>query len=161
MALCREAMKLRGWKSADAEKALGEALNDGSAFAAWERMVAAHGGNPDLDVLEQPQRTVEVSAVTEGIVAGCDGEELGRVAAEVGAGRRRVDEELAHGAGIVVHARIGDRVQAGEPLATLLIGRREVDEERQADRIRGAFTIGDEPVDAPPLILGTVEDLAE
>jgi thymidine phosphorylase len=161
LALSREAMKLRGWDGADAAGVLARALDDGSALAAWERMVAAHGGNPDPDVLEQPQRTLEVTAVAEGTVAGCDGEELGRVAAEVGAGRRRVDEELAHGAGIVVHARIGDRVDVGEPLATLLIGRREVDEERQADRIRGAFTIGDGPVDVPPLILGTVEDLAE
>ncbi len=161
LALCREAMKLRGWDEADAGEVLGRALDDGSALAAWERMVVAHGGDPDPDLLEQPRRTVEVKAASEGVVAGCDGEDLGRVAAEVGAGRRRVDEELAHGAGILVHARIGDRVDVGQSLATLLIGRREVDEERQIRRIHDAFAIGDEPVEAPPLILGTVEDLAE
>ncbi len=91
----------------------------------------------------------------------CDGEDLGRVAAEVGAGRRRVDEELAHGAGVLVHARIGDRVEAGQPVATLLLGEREVDQERLTGSIQRALTIGPERVDPPELILGTAEDIVE
>jgi thymidine phosphorylase len=124
-------------------------------------MVTAHGGDPDPALLARPTTTIEVAANGEGIVASCDGEELGRVAAEVGAGRRRVDEDLAHGAGILVHARIGDRVEMGQPLATLAIGDREVDERRLVEKIRGAFVIGDEPVEPPQLILGTVDDIAE
>ena len=82
------------------------------------------------------------------------------MAATVGAGRRRVDEELAHGAGVLVHVRIGDRVEMGQALATLLIGDREVDEERLVEKIRGAFAIGEGPVEPPALILGTVDDIA-
>jgi pyrimidine-nucleoside phosphorylase len=77
------------------------------------------------------------------------------VAAAVGAGRRRVDEELAHGAGVLIHARIGDRVESGQPLATLLLGEREVDEARLTRGIGEAFEIGPERVDPPELILGT------
>ena len=72
-----------------------------------------------------------------------------------------MDEELAHGAGVLVHVRIGDRVEMGQALATLLIGDREVDEERLVGRIRGALIIGDEPVEPPQLILGTVDDIAK
>jgi len=82
------------------------------------------------------------------------------VAAEVGAGRRRVDEELAHGAGVLVHARIGDRIEAHQPVATLLVGEREVDEHRLTERIQQAFTVGPERVEPPALILGTAEDFA-
>jgi hypothetical protein len=60
-----------------------------------------------------------------------------------------------------VHSRIGDQVEARQPLATLLVGDRPVDEERVVGRIRKAFTIGSEPVDAPDLILGTPGDIAE
>ncbi len=158
--LCREAMVLRGWAPAKADAALTTALEDGSAAEAWKRMVIAHGGDPNPALLAQPTSTIEVEADHDGYVASCDGEDLGRVAAEVGAGRRRVDEELAHGAGILVHARIGDRMEIGQPLATLLIGDREVDEERLVGRIRSAFVIGAEPVDPPQLILGTVDDIA-
>ena len=121
--LSREAMVLRGWDAAEAGSALVAALADGSALDAWRRMVIAHGGDPDLDRLARPVASIEVAAAADGFVVACDGEELGRVAAAVGAGRRRVEEELAHGAGVLVHARIGDRVENGQPVATLLVGR--------------------------------------
>jgi len=159
--LCREAMVLRDWTPAEAGAALTTALEDGSAARAWERMVTAHGGDPDPALLARPTTTIEVAANREGFMASCDGEELGRVAAEVGAGRRRVDEDLAHGAGILVHSRIGDRVEMGQPLATLSIGEREVDERRLVEKIHGAFAIGDVLVEPPVLILGTVDDVEE
>jgi pyrimidine-nucleoside phosphorylase len=158
--LCREAMVLKGWDAEDAVTSLNQALADGSALAAWERIVVAHGGDPNPDLLAGPRSTVGVPANAAGFVTACEGEDLGRVAAEVGAGRRRVDEELAHGAGVMIHARIGDRVEEGQPLATLMVGEREVDQERLVTRIRQAFEIGPEPVDSPELILGTAEDIA-
>lgn len=158
--LCREAMVLRGWQKTEAETALVDALGDGSARAAWERMVVAHGGDPDEGRLAQPESTHEVTAAKSGYVVSCDGEELGRVAAAVGAGRRRVEEELAHGAGVLVHSRLGERVEKGQVLATLLVGEREVDIVHTVDRIRGAFEIGPEAPDLPALIVGTVAELA-
>ncbi len=159
--LCRGAMVLRGWDSEDATTALDGVLADGSALTAWERIAVAHGADPDPELLARPRSTVEVFASADGFVTACDGEDLGRVAAEVGAGRRRVDEELAHGAGVLVHARIGDRIEVDQPVATLLVGEREIDQERLTDRIREAFKIGPEWVDPPALILGTAEDIAE
>ncbi len=161
MWLCRGAMVLRGWDVEDATAVLEGALADGSALAAWERIAVAHGADPDPELLARPRSTVEVLASAEGVVIACDGEDLGLVAAEVGAGRRRVDEELAHGAGVLVHARIGDRIEADQPVATLLVGDREVEEERLKQRIRDAFEIGPERIDPPTLILGTAEDVAE
>jgi len=161
VALCRGAMVLQGWNAEEATVALDGVLGDGSALAAWERIAVAHGADPDPELLARPRSTVEVLALTEGFVTACDGEDLGRVAAEVGAGRRRMDEELAHGAGVLVHARIGDRIEVDQPVATLLIGEREVDQEHLTDRIRVAFDIGPERVDPPELFLGTAEDIAE
>jgi pyrimidine-nucleoside phosphorylase len=159
--LCREAMVLSGSSGDEADRALTTALADGSALAAWERIVVAHGGDPDPELLARPRAGVEVTAPYAGFVATCDGEDLGRVAAEVGAGRRRVDEELAHGAGVLIHARIGDRLEAGQPIATLLLGEREVDEARLTQRIAAAFEIGSERVEPPELIVGTAEDIVQ
>ncbi|MEJ2188749.1 MAG: thymidine phosphorylase [Acidobacteriota bacterium] len=118
--LCREAMVMEGWEGQCAEETLARALEDGSAKARWISMVEAHGGDPDPERLARPCRTQEVAAPSAGFVRGCAADELGRVAADAGAGRRTVDDELAHGAGVLVHIRLGDRVEAGQPLATLL-----------------------------------------
>jgi pyrimidine-nucleoside phosphorylase len=159
--LCRGAMVLRGWDGEDAVAALERTLEDGSALSAWGKIAVAHGADPDPELLAHPRAEVEVFASAAGFVTACDGEDLGRVAAEVGAGRRRVDEALAHGAGVLVHARIGDRIEVDQPLATLLVGEREVDQERLTQRIRDAFEVGPERVDPPKLILGTAEDITE
>lgn len=159
--LCREALILSDWEIQRADAALQDALSDGSAMACWVSMVEAEGGDPDLGRLARPRRTREVVARDGGFVVGCAADDLGRVAAAVGAGRRRVDEPLAHGAGILVHVRVGDRVQAGQPLATLQVGEREVDEEMLAERILDAWEIGPEPSEPPPLILGTVDQVRE
>jgi pyrimidine-nucleoside phosphorylase len=159
VALSREAMVLRDWDPARAESALVAALDDGTALDAWQRMVEAHGGDPDPERLAKPVATAEVTASADGFVVACDGEELGRIAASVGAGRRRMEEELAHGAGIKIHARIGDRVEKGEPLATLLVGTRQIDREQMISRIRNAFRVGAAAVNPPRLILGTVDEV--
>jgi cold shock CspA family protein len=159
VALSREAMVLRDWDPARAESALVAALDDGTALDAWQRMVEAHGGDPDPERLAKPVATAEVTASADGFVVACDGEELGRIAASVGAGRRRMEEELAHGAGIKIHARIGDRVEKGEPLATLLVGTRQIDREQMISRIRDAFRVGAAAVNPPRLILGTVDEV--
>jgi pyrimidine-nucleoside phosphorylase len=159
--LCREAMVLRGSTPREADSALNEALANGSALDAWNRITTAHGGDPDPGRLAGPRKELEVAVAASGYITGCDGEDLGRVAAEVGAGRRRVAEELAHGAGVLVQARIGDRVEAGQQIASLLVGEREVDEEHLVGRIRDAFEIGPEPVEPPALVLGTAEDIPE
>lgn len=157
--LCREAMVLSGSNVDEAERALTSALADGSALTAWERIVVAHGGDPDPELLARPRSSIEVTAPRAGFITACDGEDLGRVAAEVGAGRRRVDEELAHGAGLLIHARIGDQLETGQPMATLLLGEREVDESRLTQQIVDAFEIGLERIEPPELVLGTAEEI--
>jgi hypothetical protein len=52
-------------------------------------------------------------------------------------------------------------LDAGQPLATLLVGEREADEARLTQRIVEAFEIGPEKTEPPQLILGTAEDIAE
>ncbi len=158
--LSEEAAVLVGRDRDEARHQLEGVLADGRALAAWEAIVRAHGGDPDPDRLALPVRTAEVAAAKAGTVTAVDGEALGWIAVDLGAGRRTRDEELAHGSGLVVRVRIGDRIEAGQPLADVLVGERVVDLEAIAARVRAAFTLGDEPVEPRPLVLGTVDDLA-
>jgi pyrimidine-nucleoside phosphorylase len=160
MALARIALSLAGRDAATADLLLARAFADGSALAAWERLVEAHGGDPDPDRLARPRLRREVAAPRSGFITGVAAADLGWVAVDLGAGRRSRDEAIDHGAGLLVHARIGDRVAAGQPLGTLLIGERPVDMESAERRVRDAFEIGDEPAEPPPLILGNADEMA-
>jgi len=157
--LSEQAMILRGIDAAEASSRLEASIASGDALKYWNRMVVAQGGDPDPDRLPRPTRTHEIIAVTSGFISGIAADTLGRVTATVGAGRSRLDEALAFGAGIMIHARLGDRVEPGQPLATLEIGERQVDVENLARRIGAAFEISDAEIEVPKLVLGPVDEV--
>jgi pyrimidine-nucleoside phosphorylase len=157
--LSEQAMVLRGADPAVARARLEASLAAGDALEAWNTMVVAHGGDPDPARLPRPETTREILAPRSGSLSGIATDSLGRIAGAVGAGRSRRDEALAFGAGITVHARIGDRIESGQPLATLEIGERHVDVENLAHRIGTAFEVSETPPEVPELVLGTVDDV--
>ena len=152
--LAEEAMVLRGHDRAEARSTLEKALGDGSAYAAWDAFVRAHGGNPDPTLLARPRRVVEVLAEAEGHLTAVDGEALGRAAVEVGAGRRRMDEAIDDAGGLEVLVRLGDPIESGQPLARVLLGDRPVDEPVVIAKVREAFDVTEAEAALPPLVYG-------
>jgi thymidine phosphorylase len=73
----------------------------------------------------------------------------------LGAGRERVDASIDPGAGIVLHAKPGDAVSAGAPIAELHVGAGRTPAAALA-LLDHAFTIADEPPALPPLVYGVI-----
>ena len=159
--LAEEAMVLRGHHRNEARKSLVNALTDGSARAAWDAFVVAHGGDPDPSRLAQPRKVAEVLAGTKGRLTAVNGEELGRAAVIVGAGRRRQDEQIDHGAGIEVLVRLGEIIEPNQPLARVLLGDRPVDEQGIVAKVSAAFEVTDGSPHLPPLLYGNPENVRE
>jgi len=159
VALARQALTLRGWDPQAADLELETALSNGAARASWNQFVEAHGGDPDPGSLPRPRDRVDVESPSAGIVASVAASALGWVAVEIGAGRRRRGDALVFGAGVIVHARIGDRLEVGQPLATIEVGDREVDVAAVKERVRSAFKVVEEATESPQLILGTVDQI--
>lgn len=150
--LAEEALVLRGWGRAKARADLEKALDHGSAATAWEAFVRAHGGDPDPGLLMQPRKIIDVTAQSSGYLTAVDGEELGRAAVIVGAGRRHLDEAIDDGGGIEVMVRLGDFIEFGQPLARIALGERPVDEPTMVARVFEAFRVSEDAVDVPPLV---------
>ncbi len=93
-------------------------LADGSAMDAWRRMIVAQGGDPDAS-LPEARETDVVLAASDGVVVEMDALAIGLAAWRLGAGRTRKEDPVSAGAGVVMHAKPGARVRAGEPLLTL------------------------------------------
>ena len=136
-----------------------EALDSGAALERFRQLVARQGGDPavveDRRRLPQAANRVIVAADRDGFVSGMDAGLIGRASMALGAGRERLDDVIDPGAGLVLRARPGDRVSAGDALVELHVGRNGRPEEARA-LMAAALVVADEPPPAAPLILGTV-----
>jgi thymidine phosphorylase len=130
------------------------ALASGRAEAKFAEMVAAQGGDCEaLSLRRLPRAPVihEITSSATGYLAEVSARVVGDTARALGAGRLRREDRVDHAVGIVLAAKVGDRVAAGEPLALIHARSEESAAEAEATLLR-AFTIVDEPPTAPKLI---------
>jgi len=113
-----------------------EALNDGRAMDVWRRMISAQGGDPSAPLPRA--REVDVfAAPSSGVLTRLDAYAVGVAAWRLGAGRARKEDPVSAGAGVVMLAKPGDRVIAGQPLLEL-----HADEPDRFERARQALDGG-------------------
>ncbi len=137
-----------------------DAVASGSALRALERLVEAQGGDPRLaerpwEVLELAPVVVAVASPRPGYVARCGALAIGRAAMRLGAGRERKEDPIDHAVGIVVHAKPGDAVESGEPLAHVH-ARTAAGAEAATAEVLAAYEFSDSAVERPPLLLETI-----
>jgi pyrimidine-nucleoside phosphorylase len=129
---------------------------DGSALARFRAVVAAQGGDPhvidDPSRLPQPHGSIEVDSKFAGHVHALAARPIGQATMLLGAGRARVDSAIDPSVGVIFHKKVGDRVEAGEPLCTVLVNDQPGIEVALA-MIGEAYRIEEGPVDVPPLIV--------
>lgn len=140
---------------ADGRRQIEAAIASGAGMRLFERIVEAQGGDPraltDRSRLPTARRTVEVPAARSGWVTAFASDEVGRAAMLLGAGRQKVDDRVDPAVGLVLHAKVGDRVEKGQPLATLYVnGEDALDAATQ--KLLGAIELGDERVEPGPLV---------
>jgi pyrimidine-nucleoside phosphorylase len=122
------------------------ALTDGSALAAYERWVAAQGGDPSEAALSTAPVVSQVRAEREGHVARLGAIRIGRAALRLGAGRRTKDDTIDHAVGVVCLKKAGDPVRPGDILAAV----HARDERAAADGVREVLDAYEITPDAPP-----------
>lgn len=135
---------------------LSEALADGSALQKLIDVTVAHGGDPDTirnpELLPMADHEATVRAERAGYVSRCDALTIGMAATRLGAGRERKEDSVDPGVGITIQARIGDRVDSGDALATVRYSDPDRWEAQKAS-LAGAWEIVDQPVETPRLII--------
>jgi pyrimidine-nucleoside phosphorylase len=100
-----------------------EILRSGKAYEAWLRIVRAQGG--DASVFDNPARTHKprasrvLSASRGGYLAGMDCKQVGWAVQRLGAGRTKPREPVSAHAGVESHAKLGTKLEAGQPIFTL------------------------------------------
>jgi pyrimidine-nucleoside phosphorylase len=137
---------------AEARATLNRLRDDGSGARKLEELVEAQGGDPrvvsDPAVMEAAPHVATLTSDEPGWIAVADAREIAVAALELGAGRRVKTDPVDPAVGVVVHARIGDRVERGQPLAEIH-ARDEAAATRAAARLREAFQLSARPVPSP------------
>ncbi len=127
-------------------------LESGAAFATWETMIAAQGGDPTA-ALPVARHRSDVVADRSGVVTRLDCRSVGIAAWRLGAGRARKEDPVSAGAGVVCRAKPGQDIQLGDVLLEL-----HTDDPDRIEAARHAIaegvTISDDfdPTTLPPLI---------
>lgn len=148
-------------ESLDAARNLAEkTLLDGRAWQKFRALVAAQGGDvayvDDPGRLPQAARILPVAAERSGWLAQVHARVIGETSVELGAGRARKTDSIDHAVGILVHKKVGERVERGEILATIH-ARNQAEAAHAQSRLLAAFSYRDAAVEPLPLFYGVIE----
>jgi pyrimidine-nucleoside phosphorylase len=123
-------------------------IASGKAYERFLQMVELQGGDPrsieDTKRLPRAAHTMQVSSPSSGYVSALQCEQIGTACVILGGGRERKEDSVDPAVGIVLHKKVGDRVDAGEPLATIHYNS-EAKAQRARQLIEQSCSIGDTP----------------
>lgn len=160
LALASQIVSLtKGIDKKDAEELTAEALENGKAFEKFKEWIGEQGGNinwienPDLF----PKSTIEykITSTKDGYITHMDTEKIGICAVVLGAGRETKEDSIDMSAGIVLNKKTGDKIHAGDTLATLYTNKSHVLSSAEKSFMQ-AITVSDNKPDTAPLIYSIV-----
>ena len=140
----------------DARARATEAMTNGTALDAYERWIRAQGGDPDLARLAVAPVVKEAKAPRGGVVSRLGALAVGIAALELGAGRRTKEDSIDHSVGVVLRAKRGDEIAAGDVVAEIH-ARDDASAELAIAAVLAAYEIGDDAPRAHGILLDVVE----
>jgi pyrimidine-nucleoside phosphorylase len=155
-------MLVRGRKARDTKRALAlidRAISDGSGLAKLRELVSAQGGDAraidDPGRLPRAPRVERLLAPRTAFVSAIAADRIGVASVRLGAGREKKGDPIDLRTGVVLHAKVGDRVERGQPYADVHIAGKPADEEA-AKEVSAAFRWSARRVAPRRLVLGRI-----
>ena len=145
---------------AECEANVRRVLCDGTALRTFADMVEAQDGDPSW--IYNPEKFPSapysrvVNAPADGYISHVDCEGYGTAALLLGAGRNCKEDEIDLTAGILLHAKTGDSIHRGQPIATLYTSREDLLDAAEAKLLSSTEISASKPTPRP-LIVGLVE----
>jgi len=124
------------------------------AFRKFRELVIAQGG--DVRFVDEPDRLPKaeiirlVKAPQSGWLAQILARSVGESALALGAGREKKGDPVNHAVGLVIHHKVGDRLERGQPLFTVHASN-AASRDEVVERVLSAHIWSQEPVKPLPL----------
>ncbi|HZS47202.1 MAG TPA: thymidine phosphorylase [Blastocatellia bacterium] len=129
--------------------------SNGKALERLQRAIELQGGDPrvcdDYSLFPTAKNKLDVKAKQSGFIAKCDALDIGVASMLLGAGRERIDSIIDHAVGVTLNKKVGDEVEAGEPLCTVHYN----DDARLAESLKlieRGYVISEEQASPEPII---------
>ena len=139
----------------DEARAMAEkSIADGSALQKFRVLVHAQGGDvshvDDISRFERAKYVEVVNAPRSGFISQVHARIVGEASVALGAGRAKKSDSVDHAVGFLIHKKVGDKVEIGEPLFEVHANdKSKLDEARKA--VLSAHKFSDEFVSPLPL----------
>lgn len=118
----------------------------------FQQFIIAQGAKQNsLEKLPQPKKRIDILAPNSGWVAKLDAITVGKAAMLLGAGRTKAEDDIDHATGVNLYHKVGDQIQTGEKIATLLVNE-ETNLEQAKEMVLSAFSITAEQISAQSVI---------
>lgn len=144
----------------EAKAKLEATIADGSALRKLAEMVEAQGGDSravyDFSLLPDAAFKREVPSQEGGYIAHIEADDVGLVSMHLGGGRVTKESAIDLSVGVVLHKKVGDRVEPGESLATIHASSEEK-AARAEELLRACYTLSPYPVEKAPFIKNIVK----
>lgn len=139
----------------EAREKLENSVKNGNALKKLAELVKAQGGDEtyvyNTDKLVKSSIIMDVNSEVSGYVEKIETEDIGRVSLVLGGGRENKDSVIDLSVGVVLHKKVGDKVEKGDAIATLYAN--DLDKLSVAkDILVNAYSITVTPAKSKPLI---------
>jgi pyrimidine-nucleoside phosphorylase len=146
--------------SLDAAREVAQArLLDGSGYRKFKEVIQAQGGNPQVldrfELLPNATGAAEILCPRGGYISAIDAEYIGMASSMIGAGRDTKEDSIDPAVGVILEAKVGQKVDAGTVLCRIY----HTSEDRlesASQLVEDAFRISAQPPDERNLILEVV-----
>lgn len=150
---------------AEGKQRAADLIASGRALEKFRQMIELQGGEPRAvdtpELLPRAQHSMQVAGAKQGYLAAMQCEQIGTACVILGGGRERKEDSVDPAVGIMLHKKVGERVSAGEAIATIYYN-----SQARAEQARRLIETSCRIADAPPspkrpLIHKVIEHVAE
>jgi len=137
-----------------------KAVQNGQAFDKWIELTEEQGGDTsvlkDFSAYDHAEYSFEFSATEAGYISEIDAYSIGMASLELGAGRKKKEDDVDPAAGIELKKKIGDSVKKGETLAVGYTNNKQLTD-TAIDELKNAFSIRDKTTERLTMITHRVD----
>lgn len=116
----------------EAREKLLEVIKNGKALEKFKVFIKNQGGDASIvdnpEKLPQAKYKIDVPAKTSGVVSKIVADQIGIAAMLLGAGRATKEDKIDLAVGLMLHKKVGDKVEKGETLVTIYSNREDVND---------------------------------